>query len=276
MFLDALRAEIFKVAHNRVNTFFAYAFYPSFTLVASLLMELLVRRGGRGAALEGSHPVKFVLDGLGSPTEVFAYMLFCLGAATLFAGEYRWQTWRAIAPRNGRFALMAAKLCVFVIFGVLACLLSGLTGLLYGLFKIGVLHQPGQWPDAGANIPAAMLVQLGASFLMLMWMASITMLAAVISRSLIGSAIATFLIFVGTSIAFTRLNFPQIDWWGWMLPQISQFSLKAHAQNFIGEGPPFGLGLDIAPQAVAAMAAEIAALIGAAFWLLRRQDFSEE
>ena len=74
------------------------------------------------------------LHGIGLAGSSFAQIFFVAGAAAIFAGEYRWETWRLLTPRNSRINLLAAKFAVYA----LACAASlaglGLGALLQTLY----------------------------------------------------------------------------------------------------------------------------------------------
>src|SRR5690606_23346909 len=91
-------------------------------------------------------------DALGAAGNPIWHVFYIAAAATLFAGEYRWETWRFIAPRAPRPALMLGKAGAFAIFAaasLVAIAAAGLTAAVFGAF----LNQsaPLTHPDPGAG-----------------------------------------------------------------------------------------------------------------------------
>src|SRR5262245_24707400 len=115
MILEALRSEILKLTKNRWSMFWAFGFVPLFTLVIGLLFETFVRTTGNGPLANVTSPMNATLDGLSAFNNSFLQIFPIAGAAILFAGEYRWETWRAILPRNQRSAILVAKMLAFAL-----------------------------------------------------------------------------------------------------------------------------------------------------------------
>src|SRR5262245_15391269 len=108
---DAIRAEVFKLTRNRSALFWAFGLTPAATLVLGIDAESAARLMSARLAL--AMPVISAADGFGAAGNPLVMLLFIVGAGILFAGEYRWQTWRIILPRSERASLILAKFAVF-------------------------------------------------------------------------------------------------------------------------------------------------------------------
>ena len=124
---------------------------PVFGLVSGLIEETAVR-AYVGDVLPYANPIRFAYDGLGTMQSSIFQIFAIVGAAILFAGEYRWETWRAILPRNDRTAVMFAKLLVFALAIAASILACGIGRWLVGLYDAMLT---GQSDCAGERIARA-------------------------------------------------------------------------------------------------------------------------
>ena len=85
---QAFGAEIFKLSRNRWSLFWAFGFMPVFGLVSGLIEETAVR-AYVGDVLPYANPIRFAYDGLGTMQSSLFQIFAVVGAAILFAGEYR-------------------------------------------------------------------------------------------------------------------------------------------------------------------------------------------
>jgi ABC-2 type transport system permease protein len=276
MMTEAFRAEWLKLTKNRWATFWAWGFVPMLTLVFGVLLETFSRATPGGAVLGYAAPVSAGLDGLGGYGNIFFRLFPIAGAATLFAGEYRWETWRSILPRNERTTIMLAKLCVFASAGSISILLCGVAGFLTGLYDgalLGVLN----WPAVGAGeVILSFIVAFAASFLQLMATAGVVMLVAVLSRSMIAAIIASFSVFLAAELltAFLRLRMVSANEIMAFLPNVAGDALRQMAAAIRGD--PDALGLHLALPGAGALILWCIILSTAGIALFRRQDLSRE
>ena len=137
MLTDAIAAEGYKFLRNRSVLFWGFVFVPLAVLLFNLTLEtyLGLHNSGIVGGRAGEIPLgEQVLHGIGLAGSSFAQIFFVAGAAAIFAGEYRWETWRLLTPRNSRINLLAAKFAVYA----MACAASlaglGLGALLQTLY----------------------------------------------------------------------------------------------------------------------------------------------
>ena len=129
MLTDAIAAEGYKFRRNHSVLFWGFAFVPLAVLVFNLTLETYLGLHNSGVVAVGGRAGEIplgeqVLHGIGLAGSSFAQIFFVAGAAAIFAGEYRWETWRLLTPRNSRINLLAAKFAVYA----MACAAS-LAGL---------------------------------------------------------------------------------------------------------------------------------------------------
>jgi len=127
MLTDAIAAEGYKFRRNQSVLFWGFAFVPLAVLVFNLMLETYLGLHNPGIVGRRAGEVALgpqILHGIGLAGSSFAQIFFVAGAAAIFAGEYRWETWRLLAPRNSRINLLAAKFAVYA----MACAAS-LAGL---------------------------------------------------------------------------------------------------------------------------------------------------
>jgi ABC-2 type transport system permease protein len=276
MMTEAFRAEWLKLIRNRWATFWAWGFVPLLTLIVGVLMETFSRATPGSGMLGAAAPVSSALDGLGSYGNVFLRLFPIAGAATLFAGEYRWETWRSILPRNERVSIMLAKLCVFAAAGAISILLCGAAGFLTGIYEAALFGNI-NWPTVGAGeVILSLVVGFAASFLQLLATAGVVILIAVLSRSMIASIIGAFSVFLAAELltAFLRLRMASASEIMALLPNVAGDALRQMASAIRGD--PDALGIHLALPGAGALILWCAVLSAAAIALFRRQDLSRE
>ena len=114
MLADALSSESYKFVRNRPVLFWGFLFAPLVGLVIGLGSELYFKRQLHDAGFVLATDVaREALNGLVQAASPLTQLMCLIGAASLFAGEYRWETWRLITPRNSRPGLLTAKALVY-------------------------------------------------------------------------------------------------------------------------------------------------------------------
>jgi ABC-2 type transport system permease protein len=279
---DALSSETYKLFRNRWTAFWSYGFAPALTFVATLgfylFMMAKVPAELRAQPQDLSGQLMLGAFGTKSPPYFVAMLFSMLGAAVVFAGDYRWETWRLIAPRNGRNSLIGSKiiLVTLCIVGVMLALL--LVNVLLTLFSALVNHSPITWTMAEAKPYWLILVSMfGVSCLQLIQASSLVALAAVATRSLIGALLApVFIGIVQLAIQGVAQQQPDIPLYQLMLlPGLSADILRQH----IGGVTLFQtqtVGGDQAREALAGLLLWIIVGFGGAWGLFLKQDLSKE
>ena len=116
-------------------------------------------------------------------------------AAVVFAGEYQWQTWKNTVPRNRRPALILVKFVTLGLYIVLAfVLMSLLWALGWGLLaKIaGGSYGPAVTGSVLGDFAGDYALQASLAFSNTLIAAGYAALAAMITRSILGSVLVSF------------------------------------------------------------------------------------
>jgi ABC-2 type transport system permease protein len=266
---QAFGAEIFKLSRNRWSLFWAFGFMPVFGLVSGLIEETAVR-AYVGDVLPYANPIRFAYDGLGTMQSSLFQIFAVVGAAILFAGEYRWETWRAILPRNDRAAIMCAKLLAFALAIAASIAACGIGRWLVGLYDAMLTGQS----DTPVNALAGLLTGFGAAFLQIMVTGALVMLVAVVSRSLMAAVVGPLVILVAVDLTAIRFRLETGELWLAALPNFAGRAMRELGLAVMGEADAIGVHL-AAPGAIA-MALLAALLAIAAIVLFHRQDLSRE
>jgi ABC-2 type transport system permease protein len=280
MIFDALRAELLKLTRNRWSTFWAFGFIPLFNLVMGLMFESFVRPpapppgafGGPSILPNVSAPFMGAVDGLAAFNNPFLQIFPIAGAAILFAGEYRWETWRSILTRNERSSILIAKMLAFALLVSAGILLSGIGGFLVSFYDIAINKAEPIWPESGAA--AGLLIAFGANVLQALMTASLVMFAAIASRAMIASIIAPFILLVGIAIAASRIRVPTAGFETAALPSIASLGLDQYARGILGD--PDVVGVHLAAPGAIFLALWFVVLVAAALLVFQTQDLSKE
>ncbi|MDQ8029794.1 MAG: hypothetical protein REJ23_13800, partial [Brevundimonas sp.] len=132
MLVDALKAEAYRFSLNRVLVFISVVLTPLLFALGGVLFHWVTKTNGDKAAqaanLDINLPTEAVnlADAFGFAAAGCAngFVLICvlIAAATIYAGDYRWETWRLISARNDRISLILAKVGVVKIIALVSSL----------------------------------------------------------------------------------------------------------------------------------------------------------
>jgi ABC-2 type transport system permease protein len=273
MILDAVRAEIFKLLKNRWSAFWAFGFMPVFALVSGIIEQTWMHSQPALDFFRYAAPATEGLLGL-STIESSVFQLFAIiGGAILFAGEYRWETWRAILPRNARINVMIAKFITFIIALTISILACGVARFLVGLYD-AVLTGTAIWPESGGDFLFALLLGFTATFMQVMVSAALVLLVSVLTRSMMAAIIAPFMVLVAVEIGSLRYRFDPADLTGALFPNLAGRSLRE--MGSLAAGDPDTTVLHLAGVGSLAIIGWFILFAGAALLLFRRQDLSRE
>lgn len=117
-------------------------------------------------------------------------IVFC---ASVFAGEYTWGTWKNIVPRSQRFGLIVVKFVVVVVMLLIALSVTSLVAGFATFLLSSITGQsvsPELTTDALSSFIGDYVLAIGLGFIIIILIANYAAIAAMLTRSVVGSAIA--------------------------------------------------------------------------------------
>lgn len=272
MIFAALRSELFKLGRNHWSLFWAFGFMPAFTLAGGLL-EQFYSHVYAGDLIPYAAPLEESLLGLGAMSASIAQLGVIVGAAILFAGEYRWETWRAILTRTERIPVMLAKMTAFAIAAGLSIVLCGAARFIVGLVDAGLTGST-LWPKVGAfDVLLAHLLAFLATFLQIMATGACVMLASVLTRTMTAAIVAPLILLVAGEIMSIRY-YAGLDLFGVIYPNIAGAGIRQLGQAIMGDHDV--LLPHLALPGGALLVGWFAVFLGAGVSAFSRQDLSRE
>jgi len=269
MLADAIAAERFRLSRDRTALFWGFGFAPLVAMLFSMAIDMFTRavlhRTIPGETTDLANRAMGAVAGASGP---FTALFLLIGAAAIFAGDYRWETWRLVTPRNHRVNLLAAKLIVFAEAAAWSLLLTALTAVLAGLFGSVVNHGRLVGPTTGflSHFAGVFIV----TWLEVLLIGALAALVGVLTRSTLGAVIAGLVtVFVQSTLAAAMQD---TTWKSLAIPAYAGRLLKAFVaapDEMRPEAGPAGLGLVL-------LLAWLVVLAGGAVALFRRQDLTKE
>ena len=204
MLSNAIASEGFKLAKNRWMVWWAVGFAAAGSILAGFfqLSQIMARIPAQTRA---SVPVDvsaaLLQRAWGTTPETLSFfvaMIFLMfTAAVVYGGDYRWQTWRLIGPRNSRLNIFLGKVTVMLLTILAATVLLLVVGVLMALANALLNGAPMAW-TFGAK-PSYWLVFFSMYFvsvLHILQVTSVVAFAAVLTRSISGGLLTGLLVFV--------------------------------------------------------------------------------
>ncbi len=285
MLADALWSEAYRLARNRTAVFLGVFFVPLMFAVGGVAFLVMNKAQGDAlaarAAIPGSlggEPVNLAhaLDFAAANSANGAVLVFMLiAAATVYAGDYRWETWRLISARNARWRLILGKIGVMKLAALTAMVAFLVASTIFFLAQAFIAGRPLEFDVSGMNGTGVVLTAL-LSYVRIVQYGLVALMAAVFSRSLLAA------LFVPWALGFVQsiLGGPAMGFLGWsptmwapqlLAPGLAYDTLKAAIQSGAGSS-----------EAVATTKALISLALwciiptaGAVAWF-NRQDLSKE
>lgn len=286
MLVDAIRAESYRLSKNRTALFWSLLFVPLVGLLISTATFIFAK--ANEAKLAGKLPPGLGLnasplnlgEGLVSSAAEFAnpavLMFVLIGAATIFAGDYRWETWRLTTARNSRPNLLLGKVVVVVGLTIAATVAVLIGDIASNLIKAMVFKRALTFSLTGGQLAdLAWLTLLGwgriVQFVML------GLLAAVMTRSLLAALFVPMVVGIGQFFLPNLLASMGVSPEGWLMPLLTPGMAADLLKAVIHGGPAAG---SLPPQALAKGLLGLGLwtgipLAGAIVWF-QRQDLSKE
>jgi len=286
MLADAIRSETWRLLQNRTAMFWSIVFVPVISLVLAIGGFLFLQSKMDGALQTLPPELKLnaravdlgqsLVDAAGALAHPAVLAFLLIGAATVFAGDYRWETWRLITARNSRPNLIMGKagaVKLLTLAGLALLLVASMgadvaKGLIFGRsFAFGF----GGDEARSFGLLALLSYVRAVQFLLL------SLLAATVTRSLLAALFVPLVIGVGQF--FLAKMSPLFGWqmgdWATMLlfPGEGYELLKVLIQG--------GMEAALVPagaawRALTGLALWSFAPFCQALWWFQRQDLSKE
>ncbi|TAJ60698.1 hypothetical protein [Brevundimonas sp.] len=217
MLVDAIRAEGFRLSKNRTALFWSLMFVPIISLVIGAVTNFVLKGSETRILGDEKMPAELkaalargtldmgeaLVAAAGNLANPLVLLFVLIGAATIYAGDYRWETWRLISARNSRADLLLGKLAVVAGLALAAMGFMLLGAVLENLIKAAVFERTLTFALTGETI-GQFLGFFGLSWLRIIQFAMMGMLAAVVTRSLLAA------LFVPLVVGIAQFFTPQM------------------------------------------------------------------
>lgn len=290
MLADSVRSELYRLSRNRMAVFWSVLFVPLIFAVGGIGFHFLTKSrtaemtGDLSAAgLQAAAPTAVanigsdVLQASGFAANGAILVFMLIGAATLYAGDYRWETWRLISARNSRINLILGKVGAFKVLTLAALVVFMIAAVIFSVSGALINGSSlGFSMDGGDSGSFGLLLLL--CYIRIIQYAMIALLTAVFTRSLLAALFVPVVLGFAQSLlggpGLTLLGWQPTDWPAQLLlPGLAFDALK----GFVTAGEaaaamPEGLMLK---SIVSLLLWTLAPLAGAIAWF-NRQDLSKE
>jgi ABC-2 type transport system permease protein len=211
MWINLFRAEWKKIVGNRWVTCCMIWVFPALALLVTVLALIAAALSASFREGISGEPLKW------TDMAIFPWLIpnnplgrgLLLGfTAVLFAGEYQWNTWKAVVPRSRRVPLILVKFAAVALFVVFAFTLMSIflaTGLGLVSLVAGASYGPPLERDVLTGFVQDYALQMLYAFLSTTIAAGYAALAAMVTRSILGSAITGIVISIGETMLFVPL-----------------------------------------------------------------------
>lgn len=288
MLADAFAAERLRFFKARGVLFWSLVFVPLVSVVIGLIQGLLMRgllakavAEGNPAAALARQPIALLnqaVEAVSSSNFFIVQLFFLIAGSAILAGDYRWETWRFLTPRNTRMNLLLAKLATFGLATLIGLVLLAVGGIVAGLISAGLTGGGVAWATAGGNTNGQLVGMFGIAFLEMMALGALAAVIAVATRTGLAALLVPVGVWVVQGFVVSQL---QKGFANPLEPPL-QFLLGfpvLQADLLKAALSPGQMGLTAAinwPLALAALLAWTAGLTALAVWLFQRQDLTRE
>lgn len=286
MLADAVFSEVYRFSRNRTTALWSLFVVPVLGFVLGIGGQVFLR--SKMAEIQGADlPPGLLASGpmdLGQSLVSVAadianpmMLLFVLiGTATLYAGDYRWETWRLTTARNSRLNLILGKVGAAKLLTLAALVVMLVFGMAGELAKAAIFARPLTFTmDGETAVRFGELMLL--NYIRVVQVGLLGLLAAVMTRSLIATLFVPIVVSIAQAFAGNFVSFLE---WGpdsWpphlLMPGLSYDVLKAlilQPSDMISHSPSG------ATRAVAGLLLWCVVPLVAAIAWFNRQDLSKE
>lgn len=275
MLADAIAAERFRLLRDRSTLFWGFCFAPLIGALLSvggdLFLRFVIKKPLPGVTVG---LVDQVIKTLSNGASTFGALFLMIGAASVLAGDYRWETWRLLTPRNTRQNLLLAKLIVVGEAVFWSLLLSAVLSAFAALIGSAINGKAVAMSLLDRNAFDIVGV-LAITWLEAMVLAALAACVGVLSRSTMGVVIACLGVRFVQTILSGALRMMEQGPPSWKLLSMPVFDADLLRAALLAPDQ-LGAASGSAGLALAALVVWTAALAAAAVWLFRRQDLTKE
>jgi ABC-type transport system involved in multi-copper enzyme maturation permease subunit len=292
MWIKLFRAEWRKITGNRWVTGCMIWIFPILGVLATILMILglvLSSSFRNGIVAEPATWTEVMILPWGIPTNPVGRGILLGFTAVLFAGEYQWNTWKTIVPRSRRVPLILTKFFTVAVFVIFAFTLMSLL-LTAGVGLVSAMAGASYGPELNGEVLSQFAedygLQMANAFIATMIAACYAALAAMITRSILASAIFAIMF----TIIETALILPL-----WLLAEWLQRDFFLHIYRFLpnsnlnnmftwlaNDVPPEGMELPVSGEvildslefSVVMLVIWVVGLVALTAYLFQRQDIT--
>ncbi|PZR32128.1 ABC transporter permease [Caulobacter segnis] len=275
MLADAIAAERFRLLRDRSTLFWGFCFAPLIGALLSvggdLFLRFVIKKPLPGVTVG---LVDQVIKTLSNGASTFGALFLMIGAAAVLAGDYRWETWRLLTPRNTRQNLLLAKLVVVGEAVFWSLLLSAVLSAFAALIGSAINGKAVAMSVLDRN-PFDIVGVLAITWLEAMTLAALAACVGVLSRSTMGVVIACLGVRFVQTVLSGALRMMEQGPPSWKLLSMPVFDADLLRAALLAPDQ-LGAAGGSAGVALAALVVWTAALAAAAVWLFRRQDLTKE
>jgi len=286
MLADAIRSEAYRFGKNRMGVFWTLIFVPIFALVISVGMMLFTKYKAAQFTVNGEtvsltpsgeqNLLTGLLDASGDITNPLIFAFLLIGAATVYAGDYRWETFRLITARNARPNLILGKVVTVLGLTVLAVVGWFVFSVVADLIQSFIFARPLTAAITGEQLGQTLSL-IGLGLLRLIQFTMLSLAAAVITRSLLAALFVPLVVTIGQFFLMQfmgAVGLTPADWLAQLLiPGLGYDLIK----DLIEGGPPAAQAPDNAVlMGLTSLTLWTVIPLAAALAWFQRQDLSKE
>ncbi|MBN1287220.1 MAG: hypothetical protein JXB47_17610 [Anaerolineae bacterium] len=289
--LRLLRAEWRKATGNLWMMGCLLGVWPLLGLLtvgALLLAGLAFKEASQQLALELRWNL-VALDSWNITANLIAQLGAVAFAAILFGGEYRWRTWKNLAPRRRRLPLLLIKYVVLGVLMICALLVLSVVlvvglGLVSAALGFGASYfQVGE--RTLGEFAANALVMSTSVFVGALFIGALVGLATLLTRSMLIGALGGIVVlaidgFTPTAVS-TIVLLTDTKIWLEALRLRFMYNLHNAGQLILGHAPAspglieFSTGTNSLLGSLVIVAVWLAVMIGLTLWVFQRQDLTD-
>lgn len=222
MLTDAISSEGYRFSKNRMTVFWSTLFLPVILLIVGSFGQFILKQKMASISGDVRLPPELLTSGAmdlghslvklaGDLANPMLLLFVMIGTATLYAGDYRWETWRLSSARNTRANLILGKVGVAKLLTLFALIVFLAFDFAGDIVK-GLIHEQTFVFNFGGKEAGQMGLLALSSYVRVIQVGLLGLLAAVVTRSLL----ATLFVPLVVSVAqfFFMVSMPGLGWEG--------------------------------------------------------------